>query len=236
MSYAGQLTKPHARFVRSFRQLAYVGLVILCALYAPAFATILAAVLAVVLVTIETRAPLRAIGLSAPAHWGRTILVGVVTGILLLLLSKLLLTPLIEVITGVERNLTRLDFVRGDWVAYVSFLPLLWLSAALGEEVVYRGFLITRLLEAFGSTTWLVKAAAVAISSLAFALVHAYQGPAGLVLTGVMGMLLSVLFVVSRFNLWCNVIVHGVYDTLSLAMIWLSWDHMLTRWGRLLIS
>ncbi|HEX7012544.1 MAG TPA: CPBP family intramembrane glutamic endopeptidase [Steroidobacteraceae bacterium] len=236
MSYATPVTKPSIRFARSARQLAYIGLVLLCALYAPVLETILAAILAFLITAMETRAPLRAIGLSAPARRGRTILTGVLVGIALLLFSKLLLTPLIEAATGAERDLTRLDFVRGDLVAYLSFLPLLWLSAALCEEVVYRGFLITRLLEAFGSTTWLSKAAAVTISSVAFALVHAYQGPAGLVLTGVMGVLLSVLFVVSRFNLWCNVIVHGVYDTLSLGLIWLSWDHTLARWGRLLIS
>lgn len=236
MSSATLAPKPAIRFARSARQLAYISLVLLCALYAPLLETILAAILAIVLLALDTRAPFSAVGLSAPASWGGTIAMGVLAGIALLFFSKLLLTPLIEVATGVQRDLTRLDFVRGNGVAYLSFLPLLWLSAALCEEIVYRGFLITRLLEAFGGTTWLSKAAAITISSAAFALVHAYQGPSGLILTGVMGLLLSVLFVVSRFNLWCNVIVHGVYDTLSLGLIWQSWDHTLARLGRLLIS
>lgn len=223
------------RPVYSLRQLAYVAAVLMAAAFVPRVGVMLAAALAIVLVAAETRAPLRDLGLSAPPSGWRTVLAGVAIGLALFLLAKLLITPAIETMTGIRRDLGRLDFLRGDARAYFSFLPLVWLSAGLCEEIVFRSFLIGRIREALGGGR-AATAVAVLAASAAFALAHAYQGVTGIVFTGLMALILSSMFVALRFNLWCNVVAHASYDTLSLGTIWLSWDRVLMRWAEALFS
>jgi uncharacterized protein len=66
------------------------------------------------------------------------------------------------------------------------------LSAGICEEIVFRGFLIPALEVILGSLP-----VAVIVSSLVFGLVHAYQGPLGVLRTGTLGLFLAIPFVVT---------------------------------------
>lgn len=74
-------------------------------------------------------------------------------------------------------------------VSLVEYLPYsaLAITAGVCEEFVYRGFAIAAFSKA-GLPVWLV----VILSSVLFGLAHAYQGRAGIVSTGVFGILLAV--------------------------------------------
>lgn len=74
-------------------------------------------------------------------------------------------------------------------VSLLEYLPYsaLAITAGVCEEFVYRGFAIAALSKA-GLPVWLV----VLLSSILFGLAHAYQGRAGIVSTGVFGILLAV--------------------------------------------
>jgi membrane protease YdiL (CAAX protease family) len=63
---------------------------------------------------------------------------------------------------------------------------LLSVFAGVGEEIAYRGFLLTAIALWSGSA-----AVALVVSSVAFALVHAYQATPGVIRTGVLGLLLG---------------------------------------------
>jgi len=191
----------------------------------------IAALVAIVAVAIETRAPIRALGLSRPRSIARTIAVGVALGIVLLAFSKLMLTPIVERLTGIPRDLSAFDFLRGDPAAFVKLLPLIWLSAALGEEIVFRGFLIGRLETAFGGASRLATGTAVVLATALFAFAHAYQGPTGILITGILGLVFAVLFVATGRNLWINVVAHGVYDTGSFLLVLTSYDRVLSAIG-----
>lgn len=80
------------------------------------------------------------------------------------------------------------------------------LLAGFGEEVVFRGFLLAVLIPAFGDP-W----AALAVSSLAFGVLHVYQGPFGIVRTAGLGALLGGSVVLSG-SLWPAVTVHIAID------------------------
>jgi uncharacterized protein len=57
----------------------------------------------------------------------------------------------------------------------------------------------------------------VPISALLFCLPHIYQGTTGLIVTFVFGCLFGLLY--HRYqNLWINVLVHGLTDTLFLTL------------------
>lgn len=84
-------------------------------------------------------------------------------------------------------------------------------SAGVTEEVVFRGYLVTRIVELTGS-----ELAAVAVSTVAFAAYHAAsRGRARLVQIAVLGAAFGTAFVVTG-SLLAAVVIHAAYDALSL--------------------
>ncbi|MDT8341464.1 MAG: CPBP family intramembrane glutamic endopeptidase [Longimicrobiales bacterium] len=86
---------------------------------------------------------------------------------------------------------------------------LLSLAAGFGEELAYRGYLLAVLTPHF-TGPW----AAALVSTLAFALLHAYQGPLGMVRSGVLGFIFAGSLVLGG-SLWPAVVVHAGVDLVS---------------------
>ena len=72
----------------------------------------------------------------------------------------------------------------------MSVFALVCVTAGIGEELLYRGWLVNLLRVATGSV-WI----AVVIGSTVFGTGHAYQGGRGMLRTGLIGFQLAVLFV-----------------------------------------
>ena len=90
-----------------------------------------------------------------------------------------------------------------------GLFALLSLAAGVGEELVYRGWLISALAPIFDGP-WM----AALVSSMAFSLLHAYQGPIGILRSGLMGFLFAAAFVVYG-SLWPLIAVHVAVDLVS---------------------
>jgi membrane protease YdiL (CAAX protease family) len=87
-------------------------------------------------------------------------------------------------------------------------------TAAFCEEFLYRGFLLAQLSQWLGSGVW-----ALVLSSVAFALAHAYQGPSGMVRVGLLGALLA--YPVLRLGtLYPSMAAHFLID--AVALVWLG--------------
>lgn len=97
-----------------------------------------------------------------------------------------------------------------------------WTLAALGEEMVFRGYLIRRMEDLLGSTRAGLSGAVV-VSSTLFGLGHAYQGWAGVIATGTIGVMLALLYIVSTRNLWVVILCHALVNTAALTAI--HFDH-----------
>ncbi len=78
--------------------------------------------------------------------------------------------------------------------------------AGFGEEVVFRGFLFAVLAPALGSV-WIT----LVVSSLAFGVLHVYQGAFGILRTASLGALLGASVILDG-SLWPAVIVHILID------------------------
>ena len=105
-------------------------------------------------------------------------------------------------------DMSRYDFIRGDALAAVAFALLLPLTAAIPEEIVYRGFLIRQFESLFGGGR---AAAALAVLSqaLIFGLVHFQWGLGGVVMTTIMGLIWGAAFLLCRRNLWVVIMAHS---------------------------
>ena len=91
------------------------------------------------------------------------------------------------------------------WVAVAA-------TAGVCEEVAFRGYLMTRLRLAFNLKSWVIP---VIVASLAFGSAHGYQGPGGMILISVYGLMFALLFIYTG-RLWPCVIAHFLQDALNL--------------------
>ena len=82
------------------------------------------------------------------------------------------------------------------------------LTAGIVEEIVYRGFVLWYL--ALVMPLW----AAVILSSIAFGVAHSYQGPAGAVKCGFVGLAFAGFYLLTG-SIWLPMIGHFLFDALQ---------------------
>ncbi len=85
---------------------------------------------------------------------------------------------------------------------------VLSVAAGVGEEIAYRGYGISLLAPLMGA------GGAVALTSVVFGVLHAYQGAWGMVRAGLLGALLAWGFLASG-SLWPAVLAHALLDILA---------------------
>jgi len=118
-------------------------------------------------------------------------------------------------------DLSSLDDIRGDFASFAITMAILWVFAAFGEEVLFRGYYMQRLAMLFGGGRRAWLAAAISIS-VYFGVSHAYQGTAGVISVGLAGLFYAVLYMTHRDDLALVALVHGFYDSLGLTLVYLD--------------
>ncbi len=86
-------------------------------------------------------------------------------------------------------------------------------TAAIGEELLFRGFLLNNINALAGSKT-MGTIMAIILQALCFAVLH--SGVQGMVSAGVIGIILGVFYVLSGRNLLVVIAAHAVPDVLSI--------------------
>ena len=161
------------------------------------------------------------LGLVRPASWLRTIGEGVALAVAAAV-TLALFGQLIASLFGMP-DLHAFASMRDHPGQLAQWLAVTWTTAAFGEEIVFRGFLIPRLsplhLPGNAGRAW---ALGIILSSLLFGLAHSYQGAGGAILSGVIGAVLGVGFVLGKRNLWRTIIAHGLFDSVSLVLLFMQ--------------
>ena len=107
--------------------------------------------------------------------------------------------------------------LEGNLTMYLWFLiPIGWGSAAIGEELLTRGFLLHRI-EGLTNTT-----AAVVLQSAIFAVAHFYQGIVGVMNVFLLALVFSAVYLKSGRNLVPLIIAHGLIDMFSMTLLFLG--------------
>ncbi len=162
-----------------------------------------------------------AYGMLRSPNWARS------TGLALalVLVTLVVVAALRFALAGVGAeppDYSRFSAIRGNLELLTFTLGAAWITAAFGEEMLVRGFLMNRLAAAWGGSAagW---GAALISSSFFFGLAHFYQGPSGMLLTGVIGILFGGVYLAVGRNLWVTVLAHGAVDTISLVALYAGW-------------
>jgi membrane protease YdiL (CAAX protease family) len=160
----------------------------------------------------------KAIGFSKPSNWGRVLLLGIGTGIALQALSEFVTEPLITKLTHQVADVSEFKSLAGNTRLAIVYLVVVWTWAAFGEECAYRGYVLNRAADLGGRTNVAWGAGLIFVTGL-FGFGHSYQGLAGMIDTGIHGLILGILYFVSGRNLWPSIIAHGLGDTIAIALV-----------------
>lgn len=110
----------------------------------------------------------------------------------------------------------------GHPVRFAAYLVVvIWIGAALGEELQMRGFVLNRLADLFGHGK-LGWGAAIVVHAAIFGALHAYQGLHGVIATGVIGAVFALVYLASGRRLAPVVLAHGVINTVILTALYLN--------------
>jgi uncharacterized protein len=161
----------------------------------------------------------RDVGFRWPEHASSAIVLGLLAGAALSVHELIVLEPTVRAFTGGSPDLSFFRELKGDLQTTLFFIALSWVLAAFGEEVVWRGYAMTRVAEASGGTVsaWLVSFVVV---SAAFGIAHDYQDVSGMIITGVGGAVYGVLYFLAGRNLWVPIMAHGMQNTCDFLVIY----------------
>ncbi|HEU5060041.1 MAG TPA: CPBP family intramembrane glutamic endopeptidase [Kofleriaceae bacterium] len=150
--------------------------------------------------------------LAPPSGLGLVVSVGAVAAALAFLLQQARACGTPEGIAALRKEIEPAAwFLPGDAADLRTFRALS-LTAGICEEWLFRGYMLALV------TPWLGLAGAIAATTLLFAAAHFYQGAAGVVKTGLVGLFMGVL-AWGTGSIWAPIVIHALLDWMQGDMI-----------------
>ena len=161
------------------------------------------------------------VGFARPRSWRNAFLIGLAAGVAMELFELFVSQPLLARWLGKMPDLSDFAGITGNLKMFLFFVVLLWVLGALGEEIVYRSYLMNRLAGVFRGTrgAWI---ASLIVISVVFGCGHLDQGATGMIENIWNGLLLGLLYLACGRNLAVPVIAHAMTDTLDFILIYLG--------------
>ena len=191
----------------------WLALLLVCALL-PGAGVLIAGIFVCVLLPLA-RQSFQSVGLARPEHAARFLLLGLALGVFAYLVGTFGIDPLGRILVGESPDVSDFGDIKGDWGRLATYLAASWIVGAFIEELVFRGFLIEIGARLFGArAVWPLAVG----GSFLFGWVHLYQGASGVLTTGLMGMLLASIYLLTGRRVLLVMIVHGLVDTFAFVL------------------
>ncbi len=114
-----------------------------------------------------------------------------------------------------EGETERWGDIEGNLQQYLILLALSWVSAGFCEEMFFRGFVLTKLMAVLGENKFALIISVI-LSATFFGYVHLYyQGLAGFVNAGVIGLIFATYYFAFKRSLWPLIVAHGFINSLG---------------------
>jgi membrane protease YdiL (CAAX protease family) len=163
------------------------------------------------------------IGFSFRSFTKKALITGTATGILLFLFLHFAFFPLLNLLVQLpETDVAMYRQLKGNTPFYIFLLLMGWIVGGLYEEIVFHGFIFTRLEKIWpgaGATL-----AAFLLTAVIFGLYHVQLGYEGMINAFVAGAVYHGLILYKKRNLWYGIICHGVFDTIALTILYLGYQ------------
>jgi uncharacterized protein len=164
-----------------------------------------------------------AIGFNRPQSWRRIFLIALVAAGARILLGQFVIEPITGFFWPAPSAPELANEIAGNVKMALLALLLVWTFAAFGEEISYRGYLLTRAADIGRRSTtayWL----SIVLVSVLFGYGHYYKGPSGMIDSGIAGLILGAAYMVAGRNLWACIFSHGFIDTFGVIDAFFGWS------------
>ena len=161
------------------------------------------------------------LGFKRPRSWLQIAGLALGGAVLLQLFDIGVVLPIMNRVTGTTIDYSDFSHLQGNLGQLVMLLVFSWTLAALGEEIVYRGYLQKLITDLFGSDLPGIVLA-VGVSSLLFGLAHTEQGIIGVVVTTIDALVYSWLELRTGGNLWTPILAHGFYNSVGVIVFYFT--------------
>jgi membrane protease YdiL (CAAX protease family) len=164
-----------------------------------------------------------AMGFKRPASWRRIFVIAVAAAALRILLGQFVIEPVTGHFWPAPIAPALANEIAGNVkVAFLAVL-LVWTFAAFGEEIAYRGYLLTRAAE-IGKRSTTAYWVGIVFVSILFGYGHYYKGTSGIVDSGFAGLILGAAYMLADRNLWACIFTHGFVDTCGVINAFFGWS------------
>jgi uncharacterized protein len=163
-------------------------------------------------------------GLKPPASWQRVFLSALVASIARLLLGQFLIEPATGFFWPKPTAPALANEITGNIKIALVALLVVWTFAAFGEEVAYRGYLLTRAAD-IGKRSVPAYWIGIVLVSILFGYGHYYKGTSGVIDSGVAGLILGAAYMLAGRNLWASILAHGFIDTFGIIDAFFEWSN-----------
>lgn len=159
------------------------------------------------------------IGFSLKQFKPKSILIGSLVALLTLSFMQLIFFPVLENFVVFEDTEVGLHaFIKGNLGQYLIIIIMGWIVGGFYEEIVFHGFIFSRLEKMiqgkYATTIAFIGAATI------FGAYHYQLRGAGLINALIVGTVYLGLFLFYKRNLWYSIFCHGAYNTIVITLIY----------------
>jgi hypothetical protein len=166
---------------------------------------------------------LSAMGFVRPESWRRIVLIALAAAGVRILLGQVVIEPATGFFWPPPSAPELANEIAGNAKVAAVALLIVWTFAAFGEEIAYRGYLLTRAADIGRRSTtayWL----GIVLVSILFGYGHYYKGPSGIIDSGIAGLILGAAYMVAGRNIWACILTHGFIDTFAVIDAFFGWS------------
>lgn len=152
----------------------------------------------------------------------KSFLYGALTGLLYAAFAYWLLDPFIAKLGFKPANLSDFNSLRHHFFNYLLLMMLAWILVIPYEEIIFRGFIFTRVKVWFVNSKHAFIISAL-ITSVLFALYHCQEGAGAVSQIFIFALFQVWLYKKFKGNLWYLIFFHAWYDSFMLTAIYLGY-------------
>jgi hypothetical protein len=162
-------------------------------------------------------------GFKRPTSWRRIVLIALAAAGVRILLGQFVIEPITGFFWPPPTAPELTNEIAGNIKVALLALLIVWTFAAFGEEIAYRGYLLTRAAD-IGRRSTIAYWLGIVFVSILFGYGHYYKGPSGIIDSGIAGLILGVAYMLAHRNLWACILTHGFIDTFAVIDAFFGWS------------
>ena len=164
-----------------------------------------------------------AMGFKRPLSWRRIFVIALTAAGVRILLGQFVIEPITGFFWPPPSAPQLANEIAGNLRIALLALLIVWTFAAFGEEIAYRGYLLTRAAD-IGSRSTTAYWLGIVLVSILFGYGHYYKGSSGIIDSGIAGLILGAAYMIAGRNLWACVLAHGFIDTFGVIDAFFGWS------------